>query len=805
MTENGKCWHMDELAIAMRLREEMFKGIDLTGVPHETQILLGQRFASLISQTSMAGASMTVESDVVLIAANEEGQEAHVHASGSVLKRASTGFRGILEETAPTEIRLRKPGDNDQALQPIAAVRWVMEVVHASVARGTVLPASGAASMHVDVPTPPLSILLAACQIADCWDFPAVLSAAASCLHSSVRAQEEDFGTIASCLVKLLHLAHRDDGADISPHLTLRVATEKVLACVVPVSRLGSVLKTFDLEQVCRVINQIQDEIVELKPLTLRGSTALERGWWTDFKPIQSDITHRPSAYGVRLKSARPNMNHHHEGSRAKVQGRYDDAYEAQASQRTAFTFRVQVMPAAQAANTSGADEMGEGRLEVNLYNSDGAAALLEKTSHLWLLDGAGQKTVMTLWPHAGGTHPPRQGIGFANVMGHVITSAMARADATFSVGLKMSDLGSIQIGGTIVISKLQLQYEVLCRWQNVTGRQRISSPSQIVSTFMRLQQDCGAHEVHVGVSLRRVPPSPGWRKTNVQVRLAAVRVRRPQSDDCSPTTVLCESMLQYVCARLEKHHGRVNRAMHQLDFRSIMFVLRSPFYGRHVCTSPQHEMCLFRFALDWVRQPSRTSVEINAVMNQIYFAGLPVEVLLHVSSFSPYCRAYRTHAQRLLALCQDTSLNVKQMVELGLAAKYAFSCGKDDHQNELRRQLVADLNALAENSSLGHAAEDVAFRTLQAHVPSRLSFEEDSSYPDPRKLHEMLMRCAVYEDSNRKRYEFTYKRYESELKKAKSELTEALAQVEAMREAARVGVAASPIHDHSSEEVTTA
>jgi hypothetical protein len=36
-------------------------------------------------------------------------------------------------------------------------------------------------------------------------------------------------------------------------------------------------------------------------------------------------------------------------------------------------------------------------------------------------------------------------------------------------------------------------------------------------------------------------------------------------------------------------------------------------------------------------------------------------------------------------------------------------------------------------------------------------------------------------------------------------ELTEALAQVEAMREAARVGVAASPIHDHSSEEVTTA
>ena len=386
MTENGKCWRMDELSSAMRLREEMFKGIDLTGVPHETQILLGQRFASLISQTSMAGASMTVESDVVLIAANEEGQEAHVHASGSVLKRASTGFRGILEETAPTEIRLHKPGDNDQALQPIAAVRWVMEVVHASVARGTVLPASGAASMHVDVPTPPLSILLAACQIADCWDFPAVLSAAASCLHSSVRAQE-DFGTIASCLVKLLHLAHRDDGADISPHLTLRVAIEKVLACVVPVSRLGSVLKTFDLEQVCRVINQIQDEIVELKPLTLRGSTALERGWWTDFKPIQSDITHRASAYGVRLKRARPNMDHHHEAYDmsevvlAKAQGRYDDAYEAQASQRTAFTFRVQVKPAAQAANTSNADEMGEGRLDVFLYNSDGAAALLCKVT----------------------------------------------------------------------------------------------------------------------------------------------------------------------------------------------------------------------------------------------------------------------------------------------------------------------------------------------------------------------------------------------------------------------------------------
>lgn len=129
----------------------------------------------------------------------------------------------------------------------------------------------------------------------------------------------------------------------------------------------------------------------------------------------------------------------------------------------------------------------------------------------------------------------------------------MARAEATFSVGLKMSDLGRIQIGGTIVISKLQLQYEVdLCRWQNVTGRQRISSPSQIVSIFMRLQQGCGARDVHVGVSLRRVTPSPGWSsKTNVQVRLEAVRVRRPQSDDCSPTTVLCESMLQYMCAHV--------------------------------------------------------------------------------------------------------------------------------------------------------------------------------------------------------------------------------------------------------------
>ena len=84
--------------------------------------------------------------------------------------------------------------------------------------------------------------------------------------------------------------------------------------------------------------------------------------------------------------------------------------------------------------------------------------------------------------------------------------------------------------------------------------------------------------------------------------------------------------------------------------------------------------------------------------------------------------------------------------------------------------------------------------------MSSRLCFKEDSSYPDPRKLHEMFMRCAVYEDSNRKRYEFTCKRYESELKKAKSELTEALAQVEAMREALQLLLSLR----HSSEEVTT-
>ena len=178
---------------AHALGDRLFRGLEPEELPPELRARLLANVEGLMAATSRSAARGILESDVVLVAANENGEEERFRASSQVLRRVSTGFDGLLLNCGnESEIKLWSLGIGSK-LHPIGAARWVMEVVHAVDACDAVgittcgpvrAPTSGLAG-----PPPALSLLVAACQIADCWDCPSVLSAAAGCLSEAARLE----------------------------------------------------------------------------------------------------------------------------------------------------------------------------------------------------------------------------------------------------------------------------------------------------------------------------------------------------------------------------------------------------------------------------------------------------------------------------------------------------------------------------------------------------------------------------------------------------------------------------------------
>ena len=243
----------------------LFAGAD---IDEEARAKIQKNFEALLSKSTLAGAAMTMDADVVLVAAAADGTtEERVRASSAVLIQTSSGFRGVLQESIEGEIKLLRPGGT-QALHPMAAVRFVMSVVHAAAARE-----DAATALEVEE-APPLEILLAACQIADCWDCPAVMAAAARCVKRAAAAESEP-SRVASALVKLLRPCRSTDGSK-----QLREAVEATIATVLPFFWIPSVLKAFDLESACRVIGLIEDLPIELKTLELKGANPLYKAWY---------------------------------------------------------------------------------------------------------------------------------------------------------------------------------------------------------------------------------------------------------------------------------------------------------------------------------------------------------------------------------------------------------------------------------------------------------------------------------------------------------------------------------------------
>ena len=254
---------------------ELFDGAE--GVPEEMRATIARNFERLIARTSLAAADMAMHADIVLVAEAADGSEERIRASSAILQRVSTGFRGMLQNCPDqVEIKLHQ-NTSTQRLHPVEAIRFVISVVHAEAANNEVFPTSGG----LNVPAPPLGILLAACQFADCWDFPAVLRASARCLLAAVNS-EDDMARKASSLMKLLRLAH--GRSRLADWLPLLAATEEAIAQTLPLRWIPGVLKSFDLEQAARVINRIGDSKVELTPIELEGASmdTFTRAWHAD-------------------------------------------------------------------------------------------------------------------------------------------------------------------------------------------------------------------------------------------------------------------------------------------------------------------------------------------------------------------------------------------------------------------------------------------------------------------------------------------------------------------------------------------
>ena len=546
---------------ARSIGDQLFHGLgDEHELSDELRARLMANVEGLMAATGRSAARGTLEADVVLVAAGEHGGEERVRASSRVLQQTSTGFGGLLLNCGShQEIRLLS-GCGDE-LHPIDAVRWVMEVVHAVAAcdavgittcspQGASAPAPALKS-NPSCPSPKLTILVAACQIADCWDCQAVLNAAAQCLSEATRL-EEDFQVKVVSLVRLLRLVPREP--PISHYwLALRRAIESALAREIPVNRLASVLKNFDLEQMARVVNLLEDEVVELKPLHLKGATSLERGWQHRLKshPVWSEQT-------TRLPEGRPRpiwSGHPPEGRRTSLQISrrprrseiYENHDEAKASIRCAFSLSVELVDPPEASVKEaammeerfrellgeplpGAPVMNEAvvntiktlrskRLAVYLCNSEGVASLVCKETSLWVQEEGGEKSIKNL---SGLAIPAGSSLGFPN----------------WTLNRMPEDLGSVTIGGTVHISRLQRQFEVLARWQDANGVQRIHCPSRIVGCVKRLQLDALKIEVKVRLSPSQSSPFP------FALQLSVGSEDRACSNSNADSHELCTSMM---------------------------------------------------------------------------------------------------------------------------------------------------------------------------------------------------------------------------------------------------------------------
>ena len=111
-------------------------------------------------------------------------------------------IRGMLENADGNCLYLYRRGVEEKQLHPVDAVRYVMAAVHALTAAHdtATVRATG-----LKVPAPGLEVLVSACEIADCWECPSVVAAAAQSVAEAARIDASKEMRYSS-LIKLLRL-----------------------------------------------------------------------------------------------------------------------------------------------------------------------------------------------------------------------------------------------------------------------------------------------------------------------------------------------------------------------------------------------------------------------------------------------------------------------------------------------------------------------------------------------------------------------------------------------------------------------
>ena len=181
-------------------------------------------------------------------------------------------------------------------------------------------------------------------------------------------------------------------------------------------------------------------------------------------------------------------------------------------------------------------------------------------------------------------------------------------------------DLGGIRVGGKVVISHLQRQWQALETWQRLTGSKRAAGQCPIVGSLERLLMASGCLEAKVRLNLG--PRQRCYGVWTAEARLA-FEARAPDAGSVGPAAEkLCQSLTQLVIRRLNDSNGPTNRAVATLDQASMLHILEQDSFPG--LKAPKSERALLRMAVDWSSQPWRSKEAVEAVMAKIKFAGAP-------------------------------------------------------------------------------------------------------------------------------------------------------------------------------------
>ena len=179
----------------------------------------------------------------------------------------------------------------------------------------------------------------------------------------------------------------------------------------------------------------------------------------------------------------------------------------------------------------------------------------------------------------------------------------------------------------------------------------------------------------------------------------------------------------EYVIARVDERHGRVNRSIHILSASSAARVLSHNGYASTALGAPKSERALLRIAIDWCSQPNRSSADIKRVMSEINFTGLPTYTLLFMDR-NPHLSG------GLLKLFQRSQSGVEAMLKLGLAQQRLET--NPDTESKAVTELQAEVDQLATAAGMWMSLREHSATTAR---PPRFAEELAPGFPSAAEL----------------------------------------------------------------------